>query len=113
MSRKPEQRILSIWWPHLAIERWRKASGSDFAPDAPVVLTIEGTHGLVISAVTEPAAESGARAGARLTDARALDPGLIAIPADPAGDQALVERLAPRAARWAPFVEGGGRGGPR
>ena len=109
MSRKPEQRILSIWWPSLAIERWRRTSGHDFAPDAPVVLTVEGTHGLVISAVTKAAAESGARPGARLTDARALDPGLIAIPADPAGDQALVERLARWAARWSPLVEVDGR----
>jgi protein ImuB len=113
MSRKPEQCILSIWWPRLAIERWRKTSGSDFAPDAPVVLTVEGTHGLVISAVTQAAAESGARAGARLTDARALDPGLVAIPADPAGDEALVERLARWAARWSPLVEVDGRDGLR
>jgi protein ImuB len=113
MSRKPEQRILSIWWPSLAIERWRKTSGHDFPPDAPVVLTIEGTHGLVISAVTQAAAESGARAGARLTDARALDPSLVAVPADPAGDQALVERLARWAARWSPLVEVDGGDGLR
>ncbi len=113
MSRKPEQRILSIWWPHLAIERWRRTDGSGFPPDAPVVLTVEGTHGLVISAATKAAAESGARAGARLTDARALDPGLIAVPADPAGDQALVERLARWAARWSPLVEVDGADGLR
>ena len=113
MSGKPDQRILSVWWPRLAIERWRKTSGHDFAPDAPVVLTIEGTHGLVISAATKAAAESGARAGARLTDARALNPGLVAIPADPAGDQALVERLARWAARWSPLVEVDGRDGLR
>ena len=53
---------------------------------APVVLTVEGTHGLIIHAVTKAAAERGARPGARLTDARALDPGLVAVPADPAGD---------------------------
>ncbi|HZB68757.1 MAG TPA: DUF6504 family protein, partial [Sphingomicrobium sp.] len=51
------------------------------------------------------AAESGARPGARLTDARALDPSLVAVPADPAGDEALVERLARWAARWSPLVE--------
>lgn len=110
MKPEPKQpRILSVWWPHLAIERWRKTAGSDFTPEAPVVLTLEGTHGPVISAVTKAAAESGARAGARLTDARALDPRLIAIPADPAGDQALVERLARWAARWSPLVEVDGR----
>ena len=109
-------RVLSIWLPHLAIERWAKSSGCkpDACPErsrrAPVVLTIEGTHGLIIHAVTAAAAERGARPGARLTDARALDPSLIAIPADPAGDSALVECLAHWAQRWAPLVEVDGDG---
>ena len=89
--------------PHLAIERWAKAS--DCAPDSPVVLTVEGTHGLLIHAVTQAAAERGARTGARLTDARAIDPGLVAVPANPAGDAALVKRLARWAGRWSPLVE--------
>ncbi len=97
------RRILSIWLPALPIERWAK--GSDSAPDAPVVLTVEGTHGPIIHAVTEAAAERGARAGARLTDARALDPALVAVPADPAGDQALLQKLAKWAQRWSPLVE--------
>ena len=108
-----EQRILSVWWPHLATERWRKTNGHDFPPDAAVVLTVEGTHGLVISAVTRAAAHSGARVGARLTDARALDPGLVAVPADPASDAAWVERLARWAARWSPLVEVDGGDGLR
>jgi protein ImuB len=102
------KRVLSIWLPHLAIERWARTS--DCEPDAPIVLTVEGTHGLVIHAVTKAAAERGARAGARLTDARALDPALVAIPADPAGDEALVRRLAGWAARWSPLVEVDGQG---
>ena len=85
------------------MERW--ARSSDFGPDDPVVLTVEGTHGPIIHAVTRAAAERGACAGARLTDARALDPSLIAVPADPAGEQALVERLARWAGRWSPLVE--------
>ena len=89
--------------PHLAVERWAKSSCCP--PDAPVVLTIEGQHGLLIHAVTRAAAERGARPGVRLTDARALDPGLVAVPADPAGDAALVQRLAKWAGRWSPLVE--------
>lgn len=85
------------------MERW--ARSSDFGPDDPVVLTIEGTHGPIIHAVTQAADERGARAGSRLTDARAIDPALIAAPADPAGDEALVERLARWAGRWSPLVE--------
>ncbi|MFL6734936.1 MAG: DUF6504 family protein [Sphingomicrobium sp.] len=98
-------RIASIWWPHLAIERWQRTRGSGAPADAPIVLTIEGTHGPLITAVTDAASERGARAGARLTDARALDPGLIAVPADPDGDIALVERLARWSVRWSPLVE--------
>ncbi len=97
------RRVLSIWLPHLAVERWARSSG--FGPDDPVVLTVEGTHGPIIHAVTQAAAERGARAGSRLTDARAIDPVLIAAPADPAGDEALLERLARWAGRWSPLVE--------
>ena len=100
-----------MWWPHLAIERWRKTS--DCPRDAAVILTIEGTHGPVISAVTKAAAESGARVAMRLTDARALDPSLVAVPADPAGDAAFVERLARWAGRWSPLVEVDGANGLR
>ena len=53
------RRVLSIWLPNLAIERW--ASTADCPPDSPVVLTVEGTHGPVIHAVTRAAAERGAR----------------------------------------------------
>ena len=105
------RRIASIWLPYLPIERWIKSA--DSAPDAPVVLTVEGTHGLLIHAVTKAAAEGGARAGARLTDARALDPALIAVPADPAADAALVGRLAKWADRWSPLVEIDGPDGLR
>jgi len=102
------KRVLSIWSPHLPVERWAK--NSDLPPDAPVVLTLEGTHGLIIHAVTQAAAERGARPGARLTDARTLDPALVAVPADPEGDAALVERLAKWAGRWSPLVEVDGDG---
>ena len=102
------RRMLSIWWPNLAIERWSKTS--DCAPDQPIVLTVDGTHGPIIHAVTAAAVDCGARAGARLTDARALEPGLVAFPADVAGDAALAERLARWAGRWSPLVETDGHG---
>ncbi len=97
------KRVASIWFPQLAIERWAKSSGC--TPEEPVVLTVEGTHGPIIHAVTEAAAKRGARAGARLTDARALDPALIAVPAGPDGDEALLQRLGKWAQRWSPLVE--------
>jgi protein ImuB len=103
------RRIASIWLPHLAIEHWAKSNGSS-PPDAPIVLTVEGTHGPIIHAVTPAAAERGAMPGVRLTDARALDPALVAVPADPEGDAALVRRLAKWAGRWSPLVEADGDG---
>ena len=59
----------------------------------------------MVASVTEAARIAGARPGMRLTDARALDPGLVAVAADGAGDRALVERLARWASRWSPLVE--------
>ena len=97
--------------PHLAIERWRKATSA--SPDSPVALVIEATHGQLIHAVTAAAAERGARPGMRLTDARALDPALQAEPADPAGDAALLNLLARWAGRWSPLVEVDGEEGLR
>ena len=94
--------------PGLAIERWARTA--DCPPEAPIVLTVEGTHGPIIHAVTRAAAERGARPGARLTDARALDPALVALPADPDGDAALMRQIARWAGRWSPVVEVDGDG---
>ena len=104
-------RVLSIWLPSLAIERWAKMSGA--APEDAVALTIEGAHGPVIHATTPAAAGHGAQPGMRLTDARALYPALIAIPADPAGDEAELHRLARWAMRWSPLAEVDGEVGLR
>jgi protein ImuB len=97
--------------PFLAIERWRKAASAP--PEAPVALVIEAAHGQLIHAVTAAATQRGARPGMRLTDARALDPKLLAEPADPAADAALVKRLARWAGRWSPLVEIDGHDGLR
>jgi protein ImuB len=78
-----------------------------------VVLVVEAAHGQMIHAATDAALEAGARVGARLTDARALSPELVAMPADVAGDMALVERLARWAGRWSPLVEVDGVDGLR
>ena len=109
---------MSIWLSRLAIERWAKTSDAG-APDAAVerdlcvALVVEGPHGQLISALTDAARDGGARIGGRLTDARALDPGLVAVTADVAGDAALLGRLAHWAARWSPLVEVDGADGLR
>ena len=52
-----EQRILSIWWPRLAIERWREDARERTSPDAAVVLVVEARARPVIHAATDAAAE--------------------------------------------------------
>lgn len=100
------RRICSLWLPNLAIERWANGSAApDQALARPLVLTVEGRHGQLIHAVTPAAAERGAAPGARLTDARALDPGLEAEPADLAGEAAWLRAAARWASRWSPLVE--------
>jgi protein ImuB len=95
----------------LAIVGWLKTTGAP--PDSATALIVEAPQGQLIHAVTSAAAERGARPGMRLTDARTLDPKLLAEPADPAGDAALLKRLARWAGRWSPLVEVDGEDGLR
>ncbi|MEQ7874170.1 DUF6504 family protein [Sphingomonas sp. ASV193] len=111
MTRRAQARILSAWLPRLAIERWSKESGAP--AEARVALVVEAAHGQRIHAVSDAARAMGARPGMRLTDARALDPGLQAVAADLAGDAALLARLARWAGRWSPLVEVDGDDGLR
>lgn len=113
MTGRPEQRIVSIWWPALAIERLARISAGDLSPDAPLALVEPAAHGPRIVAATSAALAGGAWIGARLSDARALNPALGALPADPAGDRALTGRLARWALRWSPLVEIDGSDGLR
>lgn len=66
-------------------------------------MVTEGAHGPRIDAANPSATAVGARAGARLTDARMLDPGLNAVPSDHMGDDATLEKMALAAQRWGPW----------
>lgn len=68
-----------------------------------MVLVSETAHGPRIDSANRAAREAGARAGMRLADARALYPQLVAVPSDPAGDRATLEKLALWAQRWGPW----------
>ena len=94
--------------PRLPIERWLKASGG--SDNDRVALVVEAAHGQLVHAST---AAAEVRRGTRLTDARAIDPGLAAVAADVAGDAALLARLARWASRWSPLVEVDGEDGLR
>ena len=93
---------MSIWLARLSVDRWRRASTPE-ADSAPTALILETAHGPRITAANNVGLAAGARAGMLLADARALCPDLAAIPADPAGDLATLEKLALWAQRWGPW----------
>ncbi|MCP5396925.1 MAG: DNA polymerase Y family protein [Sphingomonadaceae bacterium] len=102
----PPRRILSIWLARLALDRWRQAeacAAGEGADAQPTVLISETAHGPRITAANEAGQAEGARAGMMLADARTLCPQIQVAPADPAGDLALLERLALLAQRWGPW----------
>jgi protein ImuB len=68
-----------------------------------VALILETAHGPRITAANDAGLAAGARAGMLLADARALCPDLAAVPGDPAGDLATLEKLALWAQRWGPW----------
>ncbi|MGV2496200.1 DUF6504 family protein [Pelagerythrobacter aerophilus] len=102
----PPRRILSVWLPRLAIDRWRLGEGCarGEGPDAePLALIAETAHGPRIDAVNDAGRAAGARRGMMLADARTLCPHLKVAPSDPAGDLAFLEKLAVWAQGWGPW----------
>ena len=101
-----ERRIMAIWLPRLAIDRWRHAEGCATGAGAdagPVALVAETAHGPRIETANDSGLAAGARSGMRLADARALCPGLKVAASDPVGDLAFLEALALWAQRWGPW----------
>ncbi len=99
------RRILSLWLPALAMDRWHLtiAERGGVPAAGPLVLIADTAHGPRIEAVDRPAAAAGARKGMMLADARALCPEIATAPADPAGDLAFLKQLALWAQRWGPW----------
>ncbi|MGQ7828956.1 Y-family DNA polymerase [Altererythrobacter sp. Z27] len=102
----PPRRIMSIWFAQFAVDRWRLSNGfrrGEGADAAPTVLIAETAHGPRIAAANDAGRAAGARAGMMLADARTLCPAITVAPSDPAGDLALLEKLALWAQRWGPW----------
>lgn len=95
-----------MWLARLSVDRWRLALAPEERPAAeaaPTALILETAHGPRITAANDAGLAAGARTGMLLADARALCPELAAVPADPAGDLAALEKLAVWAQRWGPW----------
>ncbi len=97
---------MAIWLVDLPLDRWRQVSGlarGEGADAAPFALISDTAQGPRLDAVNPAARAGGVAAGMRLADARALCPELAAAPSDPAGDLAMLEKLALWAQRWGPW----------
>ncbi len=97
---------MAIWLAQLAVDRWRHSNGlrrGEGADAAPTVLISETAHGPRIAAANAAGRAAGARAGMMLADARTLCPQIAVALSDPAGDLALLEKLALWAQRWGPW----------
>ncbi len=108
------RRIVSIFLPHFAMERWEKTErqkGNAPPDEVPLVLAVEGRHGPVIHGVNRAAQEAGMTSGARVVDMRALCPDLQVVYGNPEGDAAALDRLALWAQRWCPWSRTDGANG--
>ncbi|WP_162915258.1 Y-family DNA polymerase, partial [Desertibaculum subflavum] len=101
--------------PHWPADRWRRARRrAGIAPPAEaLVLIASGQGGVRLTAVDVAAAALGLVPGMTLADARALEPGLVVVDADPAADQAGLAELADWCGRYAPWTATDGEDGIR
>lgn len=99
------RRILSIWLPAMAMDRWRQDGGEQrrALDTQPLVLIADTAHGPHIETANHAGMAAGARRGMMLADARTLCPDIVTAPSDPAGDLAFLEKLAIWAQRWGPW----------
>ncbi len=118
------KRIISLWFPYWPSERQarrkhRAAAPADgpsgplvlaaagplvLAAAGPLVLAAAGQGGLRVTAASPQAEAAGVVPGMTLADARALLPGLVAAPADLAGDARALAALADWCIRFTPSV---------
>jgi protein ImuB len=98
----PARRILSLWFPRLAAERWLRREPELAAVPFAVVGAERGA--LVLASLAAGAEAAGLRRGMGLADARAIVPGLATRPADPVREADFLAALARWAGHLSPWV---------
>ena len=101
-------RMVSVWLPHLPIERLTRESvntGTTPPPvDRPYALIGSDAHGLTLTAVNGACLKNGLIVGMRLADARAICPQILTAPATPDKDAELLLALARWSSRYSPTL---------
>ena len=90
---------MSLFLPNWSIDRRRPNT----QPDKPTVIA-DWTGGSGVVAAADPGVAAGITPGMPLADARAIDPDLAVLPADPAGDAAALQHLAQWCGRYCPWT---------
>jgi protein ImuB len=104
--------MVSIWLPHLPIERLkREKKGKPFPVDRPFALIGSEERGLVLTALDAAAMNAGLIPGLGLADARAICPHLLTAPAVPEKDAASLLALARWSSRYSPSLNVDGADG--
>ena len=98
----PPHRILTAWLPWWPTERLARRHPE--ARTHPFVTVGDHRGRLVIEAANPRATRSGLTPGMALADGRAIVPGVVVRPSDPAADILALERLARWADRFTPRV---------
>jgi protein ImuB len=97
------RRILHLWMPYLSVERYRREAGVG-GEDRALVLARDEQARRVVAAVCPLASTAGIAVGRSVTDALALEPGLMVVVADRAADRKALEMLADWCGRYTPQV---------
>ena len=109
-------RFVSVFLPHLAIERLKReraaSCAAPLADDRPLALIGHAERGLTLSAVNAACLRQGLFPGLGLADARAICPHLLTFPAAPRKDaEALLDLARWASCRYSPNLNADGDDG--
>jgi protein ImuB len=102
------RRILSVWLPRLPTDRYcrlqRQQRGVAPPDEKPLVVTAKIDNALQLVALNDAAASTGLVTGMPLATARAIEPALEVIDADPVADLKMLNAIADWCDRFTPLV---------
>jgi protein ImuB len=98
----PARRILSLWFPRLAVERIERLRADVLPVPLAVVAEVEGAQ--VLASLSAEAEAAGLALGQPLRDATAICPGLVTVAADPLNEARFLGVLRRWAGRFSPWV---------
>ena len=94
---------MALWLPRLPADRLIR-SGRAPADGQPLIVYAKTGNAYTITSLDRRASALGLRVGMPVADARAMQPHLVAVEADPEADQVLLDHIAGWCDRYSPIV---------